>query len=70
MKCDLCGNTDSKFIWGGIPLLEGKVLCDTCARAQLKGFLEDNGPECSAETASHYAEYQQLVKLLAEMKDA
>ena len=64
MKCDLCGNAQSLYQWKGIPNCEGKILCDNCARAQIKGLLEDNGPEYSAEAASHYAEYQKLMQML------
>jgi hypothetical protein len=64
MKCELCGNTNSKYNWGKIPLLENKILCDNCAKAQLKAFFEDNGPEYSAESASNYAEYKQALELL------
>ena len=67
MKCELCGSTNSKYIWGGIPLLENKKLCDKCARAQIKGWFEDNGPEYSAEAASHYAEYKLLLEVFEEM---
>lgn len=71
MKCELCGSTNSKYKWGNIPLCEDKILCDNCAKAQLKGWLEDNGPEYSAEAASHYAEYKQLLELFEKMeKDA
>lgn len=66
-KCDLCGNM-SVYKWTGIPNCEDKILCDNCAKAQLRGFLEDNGPETSAESASHYKEYQLLLKQLDNMK--
>jgi hypothetical protein len=68
MKCELCGENIVKYRWEGIPLLEDKLLCDGCALAQLKGWIEDNGPECSAEAASHYAEYKQLSELLKTFK--
>ena len=69
MKCELCGSTNSKYTWNGVPLLENKILCDKCARAQIKGWLEDNGPEHSAETASHYAEYKQLLELFEKIEE-
>lgn len=64
MKCELCGSTSSKYKWSNIPLCEDKILCDDCAKAQLKAFFEDNGPEYSAESASHYVEYKQALELL------
>ena len=68
MKCDLCGNVLSLYQWSNIPNCEDKILCDNCARAQIKGWLEDNGPEYSAEAASHYAEYKQLLEILKQIK--
>ena len=69
MKCELCGRVSSKCQWVGIPLLEDKILCDNCARAQIKGWLEDNGPEYSAEAVSHYAEYKQLLELFEKIEE-
>ena len=62
-KCGLCGKT-LIFEWRNIPNCEDKILCDNCAIAQLNGFLEDNGPEYSAESASRYVEYKQVLELL------
>ena len=69
MKCGLCGSTNFKYKWGNIPLCEDKLLCDKCAKAQIKGWLEDYGPEYSAETSSHYAEYEQMLELFKKIED-
>jgi protein-arginine kinase activator protein McsA len=64
MKCGLCHNDNAIFIWKNVPGCEKIILCDNCAKTQLKGWLEDNGPENSAEAASHYKDYQKLIDML------